>query len=254
MNGQTIWRCGGVRFAAITLAIAFAPVHAGDLELPRNVIGGGGGASLGGDNVRLDATVGQPAAGANLSGGRFSMQLGFWPALPQGIDIVSAVSRKAHGTSGIFAIPLPRTGPAGVECRTGGSGGNYQVVVTFASAVSVGGLSIMSIDGQASGTQSVDGAAVTIELSAVANAQTVGITLTNVNSGTARGDVFIPMGVLVGDANGDGTVNSGDAQQTRNRSGQSANAFTYRSDFNLDGTINSGDATVVRSRSGQFIP
>jgi hypothetical protein len=57
----------------------------------------------------------------------------------------------------------------------------------------------------------------------------------------------------MGDSNGDATVNSGDAQQTRNRSGQAINTATFRSDVNLDGTINSGDATVVRSRSGQSI-
>ena len=32
----------------------------------------------------------------------------------------------------------------------------------------------------------------------------------------------------------------GDAQQTRNRSGQPASATNFRSDYNLDSTINSG--------------
>ncbi len=49
-------------------------------------------------------------------------------------------------------------------------------------------------------------------------------------------------------------INSGAAQQTRNRSGQDADPTDFRSDFNRDGTINSGDATVMRSRSGEFIP
>jgi len=62
------------------------------------------------------------------------------------------------------------------------------------------------------------------------------------------------MGVLLGDSNGDGTVNSGDAQQTRTRSGQLTDATNFRSDYNLDGTINSGDAFIVRARSGQTIP
>ena len=40
------------------------------------------------------------------------------------------------------------------------------------------------------------------------------------------GDVSVPMGVLIGDTNGDRFVNSGDALQTRNRSGQEPTAQT----------------------------
>jgi hypothetical protein len=49
-------------------------------------------------------------------------------------------------------------------------------------------------------------------------------------------------------------VNSADALQTRNRSGQTTDATNFRSDLNIDGAINRGDALVVRSRSGNFIP
>jgi hypothetical protein len=62
------------------------------------------------------------------------------------------------------------------------------------------------------------------------------------------------MGVLVGDTNGDGFVNSGDSLQTRNRSGQTTDLTNFRSDVNADGFINSGDTTLVRARSGTFLP
>ncbi len=62
------------------------------------------------------------------------------------------------------------------------------------------------------------------------------------------------MGVLVGDTNGDGFVNAGDALQTRNRSGQATDATNFRSDVNVDGFVNSGDTTVVRARSGTALP
>ncbi len=62
------------------------------------------------------------------------------------------------------------------------------------------------------------------------------------------------MSVLVGDTNGDRIVNSGDALQTRNRSGQATDTTNFRSDVNTDGFVNSGDSTVVRSRSGTFLP
>ncbi len=81
----------------------------------------------------------------------------------------------------------------------------------------------------------------TVDLTAVANAQSVGITLINANDGLIAGDVFIPLGVLIGDSNGDAVVNSGDAVQTRSRSGQTTDGTNFRSDFNVDGAINSGD-------------
>jgi len=72
--------------------------------------------------------------------------------------------------------------------------------------------------------------------------------------GATSNAIDIPIAFLAGDSNGDASVNSGDAAQTRNRSGQPTDATNFRSDYNLDGTINSGDATVVRTRSGSEIP
>ena len=95
-----------------------------------------------------------------------------------------------------------------------------------------------------------------VTLSGVANAQEITISLTNVSDsfGNFSSAVAATMGVLLGDSNGDGTVNSGDAQQTRTRSGQAADVTNFRSDYNLDGNINTGDTTIVRARSGNSIP
>jgi hypothetical protein len=64
----------------------------------------------------------------------------------------------------------------------------------------------------------------------------------------------VPISTLIGDVNGDRVVNSGDALQTRSRSGQATGAANFRSDMNGDGFINSGDTLVVRSRSGAGLP
>jgi hypothetical protein len=58
------------------------------------------------------------------------------------------------------------------------------------------------------------------------------------------------MSVLIGDTNGDAVVNSGDALQTRARSGQSTDGTNFRNDANVDGFLNSADTIIVRSRSG----
>lgn len=95
-----------------------------------------------------------------------------------------------------------------------------------------------------------------VNLTGVANAQTVTVTLTNVadSLGQPLPDTAVSAGFLLGDSSGDGSVNSGDATITRNRSGQATDATNFRSDYNTDGIINSGDATIVRARSGTFIP
>ena len=95
-----------------------------------------------------------------------------------------------------------------------------------------------------------------VNLTGVSNAQVITVALTNVNdsAGNRSASVPISMGVLVGDTNGDGLVNAGDALQTRNRAGQATDGTNFRSDVNTDGFVNSGDATVVRARSGTALP
>ena len=174
---------------------------------------------------------------------------------PSGPVPQQAVSRRNHNGMN-FDIPLPLTGNPGIECRrgTGATFDSYQVIVTFANPVTVGGIDVASSNGLADATVSASGAVVTVELTFVANAQTLAINLRDVNDGATTGNVPFPMGVLVGDTNGDRFVNAGDATQTRNRAGQTADATNFRSDVNADGTVNSGDTTAVRSRSGTALP
>ena len=53
------------------------PQTGAQFDLSRNVIAGGGGTSTGG-NLQLDGTVGQPAAGTQMSSGQYSVAGGFW--------------------------------------------------------------------------------------------------------------------------------------------------------------------------------
>jgi hypothetical protein len=173
-------------------------------------------------------------------------------ALIPRVQFLSAVSRKTHGTQA-FDIPLPLDGPHGVECRTGGASANHQVIVKFAAPVTFTSAAISSGTGSVA-TTSMSGTELTVNLSGVGNAQNLTLTLANVSDGTDTADLTIPMGFLVGDVNGDRTVNSGDALLTRNRSGQQADATNFRSDVNADGSVNGGDAIVVRGRAGNSLP
>jgi len=184
------------------------------------------------------------------TGGRYCAQ----PSTPL---VQSAVSRKTHGNAGSWDVNLPLSGTPGVECRSGGATNDYTLLVTFLANVSVNGNPQVAVTSgigaigsgglSNGGVVMTSGNVVTIPLTNVANAQTISVTLNNVNGST---NMTIPMRLLIGDVNGDGFVNSGDALQTRNRSGQLTDATNYRSDVNADGFVNSGDAIIVRARSG----
>ncbi len=162
----------------------------------------------------------------------------------------SAVSRKTHGAAGDFDVPLPLTGSVGVECRNGPA---HQMIINFAVPVTVGSANVTSGSGSV-GSFSVSGAAVTVNLTGVTNAQRITVTLGNVNDGTNLGDVPVSMGVLVGDTNGNGAVNAGDVSQTKGQSGQAVTAANFRTDVNANGSINAGDVALVKGASGTSLP
>lgn len=165
---------------------------------------------------------------------------------------IRAVSRKVHGSAGTFDVPLPLTGTPGVECRAGGKSGEHQLVLTFARPITANRASVIRGNANVS-SYTVNGSEITVDLTGVANAQELMITIDSVSDGTDTGSVQVPMNVLLGDTNGDGFVNTADAQQTRNRSGDITSA-SFRSDVNADGAVNSADAIIVRGRSGSSLP
>ena len=174
----------------------------------------------------------------------------------QSATMTGAASRKTHGDAGVFDIALPLTGNPGVEARRGGANGEHTIVVIFGTNITSGEASVASGAATMSGPPAVSGNTMTIALTNVSDAQTVSLALSNVTTATGHSvpDATLNIGFLIADTTGDRVVNSGDATQTRNRSGQETNSTNLRSDYNTDGFINSADATIVRARSGQFIP
>jgi N-acetylneuraminic acid mutarotase len=186
---------------------------------------------------------------------------GSYCAQPSTPIVQGAVSRKTHGNAGIFDVNLPLSGTPGIECRSGGATSDYTIVVTFLATVSVNaspqaavtsGIGTIGSGGVSNGGMVItSGNVVTIPLTNIANAQTINVTLNNVNGST---NVTIPMRVLIGDVNGNGTVNASDVALTKSRIGQPVNPTIFRSDVNANGSINATDVSLVKSLVGTGLP
>jgi hypothetical protein len=181
----------------------------------------------------------------------------FVPAAPMASG---AVSRIAHGTAGAYDIPLPLSGATGVECRSGGPTGIYQLVVffpeqvTFQSAAVTAGIGSVKSAMTAHRVTEGTGTDVTINLTGVANAQRLTVTLFGVNNGSVNGNVAVTFGVLLGDTTGNGAVNASDIGAVKSQSGQPINASNFRNDVTANGSITASDVGQVKSVSGSALP
>ena len=169
------------------------------------------------------------------------------------MQLVSAVSRKTHGSAGTFDVNLPSNGRPEIECRSGGPTGNYTIVFTFTNNVTVPAASVTSGSGTVS-SFSASGKIVTVNLSGVTNQQTITVALSSVNDGTNVSDVEAVMSLLIGDTNPDRFVDAIDTSQTKSQSGKALTASNCREDVNVDGFIDSVDTAFVKSKSGGGLP
>jgi hypothetical protein len=81
--------------------------------------------------------------------------------------------------------------------------------------------------------------------------QTINVTLFGVNGST---NVVIPMSILVGDTNANGTVNASDVSQTKSQVGVPVNSGNFREDVNANGAINAVDVAQVKAEVGTALP
>ena len=164
--------------------------------------------------------------------------------------LLNVVSRKTHGAAGDFDIPLPQTGTRGVECRTGGANGDFTIVFIFSNPM-------VNCGTPSSGSAQIgtDPHQCVVSLTGIPNAQYQTISLTGVLDDHAnQGTVSATFGVLLGDTNGDGFVNSADIGQTKAQSGTVVTSTNAREDVNTDGFLNSADIGLVKSKSGTALP
>jgi len=180
------------------------------------------------------------------------------------VPLVNIVSRKTHSGVGPFDVNLLVPTGFGIEDRQGQgtSHDQHQVVFTFANPlVSVGGANVTGQTGSpavaaGSGINPAEPREYIVNLSGVQNAQKLTITLTGITDtvGNNTATLATTMGVLLGDVNGNGLVNSTDTSIVQSQSGRAITSSNFRSDVNANGLINSTDTSIVQSKSGTGFP
>jgi hypothetical protein len=174
-----------------------------------------------------------------------------------GVPINRIVSRRVHGSAGPFDIDL--TGGSGIECRSGGTNGDYTLVFTFINPLTtVGRASVTTGTGSVASSYvgPTDAHTYIVNLTGVTNAQVITVSLTKLTdaAGNFSSAVSASMGVLIGDTTGNGVVNSSDIAQTQSQSGQPVTNLNFREDVTVNGVINSSDIALVQSKSGTALP
>jgi uncharacterized repeat protein (TIGR03803 family) len=171
------------------------------------------------------------------------------------VQLISAVSRKTHGSGGTFDIDLPQTGTPGIECRSGGANGDYQVVATFVLPVTFTSATVSSGTGRVAAALA-SGNQVFVNLTGVTNAQRITLTLVGVNDGTSSVGVPVSMGVLLGDVNASGRVDGTDVSLVRQQNFQplTQDPPTFREDIDASGRIDGTDVSIARQQNFAVLP
>ena len=170
-----------------------------------------------------------------------------------------AVSRMIHGSAGTHDIELPLNGN-GIEPRSGGPANDFQLVVDFPQPVTFQTAAVTSGRGTVTSAavnrlaRDGTGTSITINLTAVDNAQRLTVTLFGVSNGSGSGDVLIRFSVLLGDTTMNGSVTASDIAATKQESGQPVTAVNFQSDVTANGSITASDLGLVKSQSGAALP
>ena len=165
-------------------------------------------------------------------------------------------SRKTHGGAGSFDVNILASNGLGIESRTAGSGSSHQVVFTFANPVTIADAIATpgpNATGSVAGAPIANGNHVTVNLSNVSNQQRLTIKLHGVSDGVIANDFLVPMGLLSGDVNANGAVESSDVSAVQGHTRQRVSNSTFIYDVNCNGSIESSDVSTVQANNSKHL-
>jgi hypothetical protein len=165
---------------------------------------------------------------------------------------------SAQSVVGHFGIGLPLIAPFGVECRSPANR-QYKVAFTFNNL-------LISVDSVATSCGSVIGSTiagsdahqfiVNLATAAGCNTQDITVTLTGVHDdqGNTLTSASATIGLLIGDVSGNGVVDQGDVNLTKDDVGQKATSDNFREDVDVSGRIDALDVFLVKTQVGDMLP
>ena len=175
-------------------------------------------------------------------------------AVVDSLRLVSAVSRKQHGTAGPFDVNLPLVGEPSLECRN--SSGKHKFVFSFNNPVVSGDATVIFGIGTVHGSPVFLGNTMIVNLTGVADVQKITVTLTDVTDTSAHvvASKDVRANMLIGDTRGNKIVTNLDVNQTRHQVGMPVTSANFREDVKADGSIITADVRQVQSRRGNSVP
>ncbi len=166
----------------------------------------------------------------------------------------SAVSRRVHGGSGTFDLPLtllpltnpstePRQGPAQTIVFT------FDKPITAATATVTEGVAVAA-------APTFTGNSVVVDLTGVNNAQYVTVSLSNITAadGGSGGTATVRVGFLLGDVNGNRVVTVSDVGLVNAQIAQPLAASNFLTDVNASGSITVSDKGLTNSVVATALP
>ncbi len=176
------------------------------------------------------------------------------------VPLIDVVSTKTHGSAGGFNIHLPLTGNPGIECRVGNGGvaGNHTIVFTFGNPlVSVGGATVTGGNGSVHDSAiGSDPHQYIVNLTGVANAQLLTVTLTGITdiSGNNTASLPVTMGVLLGDVNATHLVDGNDVSLVQGHTRQPTDRTNFPYDVDISGQVDGNDVSTTQGQTRTSIP
>ena len=127
------------------------------------------------------------------------------------------------------------------------------MVATFAVPITLTSATVSSGTGGVAAALA-SGNQVFVNLTGVADAQRITLTLVGVTDGTNRTDVPVSMGVLLGDVNASGRVDAADVSLVRQQTLQPVTTSNFREDINASGRIDAADVSIARQQTLTSLP
>lgn len=171
------------------------------------------------------------------------------------LAFTGAASRKVHGGSGTFDLPLALT-PANptTEPRSAEAGGAHTIVLTFGQAP-ISGLVAVTEGTAVAGAPTFSGNDMIVPLTGVTDQQYVTVSFSNVASaagGSLGGSVRL--GFLVGDVNQNRVVTVADLGLVNAQLAQPVTAANFLTDVNATGTLTVGDKGITNANLTRALP